>query len=177
MKTIYNSINIMVDIETFGTTNNAPIVQIGAVKFNMIQGIHEEFCVNISYDTFKGYEPDYGSITFWLQQDKKVIESILEDTVSIKEALTKFNYFVGYEEFVWAKSTPFDISILGNAYRKEEIKQNYSFRRVPDMRDINIFFPNYPKQDHVKNKHNALSDARAQAQHVIKWMRWIQENK
>ena len=88
----------MVDIETLGR-NNAPIIEIGVIQFN----IHTGDYIGILSDVIDlrscldyGLKIDPATLKWWLNTDPKKLREILSDpnAVPLENALNRFkNYF------------------------------------------------------------------------------------
>ena len=65
---------IMVDLETISTANNAVIVSIGATRFTLHEGIIDKFSINVDpFDAKKyGLHIDPDTIAWWKKQPKEV---------------------------------------------------------------------------------------------------------
>jgi hypothetical protein len=67
---------------------------------------------------------------------------------------------------VWANSPTFDLSILHFAYQAKGVECPWNFRQERDVRTLAAICPDV-KRVEPEIKHNAESDARAQAQWVL----------
>lgn len=159
----------MLDIETMGTTPNSVIIQIGAVRFSMENhSIKDEFCANISPKSCKQYGliTDAKTIEFWKNQPAEVIKSVTTNQVSLVDALTQLNNFIGgYDKNneIWANGTVFDISMLEWAYRVTGIECPWRYFQIRDLRTIisvaKFDWKNFPRIGMI---HNGLSDCHTQ---------------
>lgn len=170
---------ITFDLETLGNNFNAPIVQIGAVKFD--DGIFDEFKTNILFTDLEkyGFEMDYSTILWWLSQSREAQDSIIDQTaaVSLKDALEAFGKWIGDSEqyFYWSHAT-FDPVILSNAYRKVGIKNPISFRRQYDIRTLN-HLAGYVDMKNPGISHDALDDARHQANYITEMLKILNKHE
>ena len=161
---------IMIDLETLGTKPNSAILSIGAVAFDD-NGIHDEFYLNVDLESSldKGFDIDPSTVYWWLSQDKQAGEVLSKDKKPISVALISlvcfFNKNLPHE--VWANSPSFDLVMLKNAWDKHGIKTPYRFWIERDFRT----FLSLTNADRVKPKiaHNALEDAKSQAQTLINY--------
>lgn len=163
--------DVMLDLETLSTGNNAVILQIGACYFDRITGeIGDTFCVNIDIASSikEGFSIDADTLKWWFKQDRGAKKSVIDDGVSIQEALTMFNNFVHPEVSIWSHST-FDYTKLENYYFKTGITPVFSFRSSRDIRTIvdlaNI--TDWSKYPDVGIHHNALDDCLYQVNYVV----------
>ena len=141
--------DIMLDLETLGTSNNAAIVQIGAVAFNadgenaslftnspdLLRNFGQGFRMNV--DLAQSKSPgvyDQGAINFWLGQSDEARASITAPGVPLGEALRAF---AGWVEHVsngrhkvrlWSNGPTFDETILRAAFDRYGLELPVSFR-------------------------------------------------
>ena len=173
MITNLHQIQSMVDIETLSTKENALILSIGAVKFSLDNGIIDTFYVNLDPKTGKEYGRNImkETIEWWDKQDIKAKKAVFVDAVDYKEGLESFIDWYGTKSIpIWANSPYFDVKIIDSSLTAigcEKYPWKYwdvlDFRTVLqlfglDMRDL--------KRDTIK--HNALDDAKFQAEQLIK---------
>ena len=141
--------DIMLDLETLGTGNNAAIVQIGAVAFNadgengslftnspdILRNAGQGFRMNV--DLAQSSKPgvyDQGAINFWLGQSEEARASITAPGVPLGEALLAFAGWVDavgngrHNVRLWSNGPTFDETILRAAYTRYEMDLPISFR-------------------------------------------------
>ena len=161
---------IMIDLETLGTKPNSAILSIGAVAFDE-KKIHKSFYYNVDLvSSLKhGYEIDPDTVYWWLKQDKAAGEVLDKDKLSIVSAVRFLSDFILDIEpsEVWANSPSFDLVMLKNAWDKHEIKHPYPFYIERDFRTFLSFTG--AKRVYPIIAHNALDDAKAQAQTLINY--------
>lgn len=164
---------VMIDIETLGTEPGAAILSIGAVRFNVDDGITDSFHRNISLVSCEdhGLSIDAQTLEWWLSQNEEV-QHVLTDGDDLETVLTAFTTFYDDATEVWAKSPPFDCAILGHAYDVIELDTPWSFRDTRDVRTI-LSLPQAADKNQDGNKHDALADATHQAELVIETLRSI----
>ena len=160
--------NIMLDIETMGTGSNAAIIAIGAVKFG--DETESEFYTPVDLESSlnSGGIVDGSTIKWWSEQ-RKESRTVINDPAAIPlaNALLSFsNWLAGEKFFVWGNGTDFDNVIVENAYLNCNIDLPWNpFDNLCYRTFKNIFTHiNIQKKGIV---HNALDDARNQAQHLI----------
>ena len=141
--------DIMLDLETLGTSNNAAIVQIGAVAFNadgenaslftnspdLLRNFGQGFRMNV--DLAQSKSPgvyDQGAINFWLGQSDEARASITAPGVPLGEALRAFAGWVAdigkgvHRTRLWSNGPTFDETILRNAFDRYGLELPVSFR-------------------------------------------------
>ncbi|HCB0011712.1 TPA: 3'-5' exoribonuclease [Klebsiella pneumoniae] len=187
-------VHVMVDLETMGKKNNAPIVAIGAVVFDPSTGsIGESFykvvCLESSVNW--GAVIDPSTVIWWLKQSSEARSAIVNDDANpLQDALLQFREFVSdnvaggsKKAQVWGNGASFDNSILRSSY--DCIAEDYPWEYWND-RDVRTMVElghaiNYEPQKAIPfegERHNALADAIHQARYVSAiWQRLIEGNK
>lgn len=174
--------DVMIDIETMGNTNNAPIIQIGAAYFDFeSKDISDPYLINVNLaDAIaNGAKPDGSTILWWLSQSKEARESLTaKDTPMFKEAfaLADFNKYVKKAKRVWSHAT-FDFVILCESMKRCGIKPNMHYRSARDIRtlvwmtgDSKSVVESTPARGVA---HNALSDVMFQIDYCRKAYKMI----
>ena len=150
---------------------NAVIVSIGAVEFNLETGetgdvfyqkIDIQSCLNI------GLEVKGSTIYWWLKQNEKARLELQLNTNSIIDVLKDFASFVtpfGDNKYykVWGNPASFDLGILSNAYNKAKMTIPWFYRNERDMRTLvglnPIIKDTFPKQG---TEHHPIDDCKHQ---------------
>ena len=178
--------NIMVDIETFGTTEDSVILQIGAIPFGENLEYDTQFFVDISVsEQIRTYKRivDSETLCWWLdavspQARVSVLERNQHETnvESLYNTLELFNEFVGLlfddnntENFIWANPPSFDLAIIKHAMRQCGITpawKHYQERDVRTLHHINKMLGFGITKKSIGVKHNAIDDAKTQAVYV-----------
>lgn len=140
--------HIMFDLETLGNHFNAPIISIGAVKFNpyyklQSELIEDRFEALIDWNTLSkyGFKVDYSTIKWWLTQGKAAISSLFNPEKAkypIDLALDMFQQWIGDspgDYYYWSHAT-FDPPILNNAFRETGKRNPIPFRKQRDLRTL-----------------------------------------
>lgn len=161
---------LMIDLETLGTKTNSVILSIGAVAFDE-NGIHDEFYCNVDLEgSLKhGFDIDADTLYWWLKQDKSAGEILSSNRESIVAAMFDINLFIAnnYVDEVWANSPSFDLVMLKNAMEKVNKNPAWDFWVERDFRTFLSLTG--AKRVYPDVAHNALEDARAQAQTLINY--------
>lgn len=187
-------VHVMVDLETMGKKNNAPIVAIGAVVFDPATGsIGESFykvvCLESSVNW--GAVIDPSTVIWWLKQSSEARSAIVnDDAIPLQDALLQFREFVSdnvaggsKKAQVWGNGASFDNSILRSSY--DCIAEDYPWEYWND-RDVRtmvklgqaISFDPKTTIPFEGSRHNALADAIHQARYVSAiWQRIIAGNQ
>ena len=158
--------HIVVDLETLSTHSNACIVSIGAVLIDNLE-ITDTFYINVDGRTCKEaglhIEPD--TIKWWGEQSKEAQDAWQKNPVPLQEALDKFTMWYGNESIpIWGYGANFDVVILESGYRALDMVIPWKFWDISCLRTImNVLDKRLPKA----NNHNALDDAKAEAEVLI----------
>ena len=177
---------VMVDLETLGTVPGCSILSIGAVEFDPIAGkMGKEFYVVVNRASCASHflEEDNSTIEWWTKQGeeaRKVLEHAASKKLSkeLPKALEAFNTYLATvgtakDVRVLGNGADFDNPILAVAYRMAKVKPgwaSYNGRCYRTLKNLDEFFG----ATHAAHKigrggtyHNALDDAKSQAQHLI----------
>lgn len=171
--------HIMLDLETMGTRPDAAIIAIGAVAFDETGLGAEFYCpVNLQSSMQYGGTVDADTITWWMARSDEARKVCMEENVGIGQALANFAEFllitVAEEDQttqdsleIWGNGADFDNVILASAYRNTGRwlpwgkYKNRCYRTIKSAnRHIAI--------ERTGTHHNALDDAKSQAQHLIR---------
>ena len=107
---------MMLDIETLGLNPDSYVTQIGVCVADLDS---RKFMVEPTNFWTTQEQPgkmDFGTIQWWMQQDRKVAESVFNAKVARNSAEDVFAYLKGmcsaYQCTVWASPAMFDLPIL-----------------------------------------------------------------
>ena len=159
----------MIDLETLGTKPNSAILSIGAVYFDK-DGLGDEFYVNVDLQDSiaNGFDIDASTVYWWLSQSSEAGKVLNKDKHSVEYCLNELCLFIinsGVK--VWANSPSFDLVMLKNHFDKFGFETPWNFW---DELDFRTFCATH-EVERVKptTAHNALEDAKAQAQTIINY--------
>lgn len=146
--------DIMLDIETLATRNDAAIIQIGGCtldeKNTFLVSIDQDFYLPEDAPGREHYHVDPQTVQWWESQGKEAQESLSMNVVSnpscaldelgkwLKSTGFQFSY-KGSARSVWANGVQFDISILRYAYSIEKGHNNktpWHYRQEKDLRTL-----------------------------------------
>lgn len=163
--------HVMVDIETWGTGNNAIPVSIGAVKFTTTE-ILDQFHVGIDPRSAQalGLTIDADTIMWWFdpERDEARRSWLSLDKVDIGSALLGFAHWCGTGApavGVWGNGSTFDNVILRSAYDAAGLDYPVRFWQDQCYRSLKNRVP-YIEIVREGTHHNALDDAISQAKHL-----------
>lgn len=161
-------LEVMVDIETLSTANDAVILSIGACKFDPMSGyIAERFHVGIDLESSLafGRKISAGTLMWWLDpaRDEARAAWLSLTKLDLATALDGFAMWFGTESKpVWGNGSTFDNVILKDAYAAVGLTAPWHFRHDRDYRTIKALRPQFDIPFHGV-KHDALDDAVHQA--------------
>ena len=165
---------IMVDLETMGTGPDAAIIQIGAVKFDLENGLGPDFFADVNLATSMkwGGTVDAATIAWWMQQPNRL--DAITGNYELMYALKEFDHFLPEECEIWANGANFDPVILTSAYKAVHAPTPFKFFRVRCARTIYALASErgWKGREGVK-AHNALQDAKDQATDLIKALKFL----
>lgn len=158
---------VMVDIETLGVSNNATILSVGAVQFNL-DGLGREFLLNVNFDNSRNIDAD--TIKWWMNQESAAkIALFSEAPFSLNQVMVEFNNFAKDSE-IWGNGSDFDNVILADAFKQCGMKWNHRANRC--YRTLKSFAPQIELK-RIGTHHNALDDAKSQALHAIEILKHL----
>jgi hypothetical protein len=176
-------VNIMIDLETLGTKPGSVVLSIGAVVF-------AEDCVHLGtpfYDVIRvesslkaGLTIDASTLLWWSKQDRTVYQEAL-GTLSaspLADVLQRFNSWLEFNTTpssvkVWGNGADFDLTLLLACYRAVDLQAPWQFWNHRCYRTLKALGTvTHPDVRAEKtNNHNALDDARNQAEHAVALLR------
>ena len=161
--------NIMVDMETLGTTADAVILSIGAIKFDLGGAIDDEgFYASISIDSNLEVKRKISEETliWWLKQGPGAQGVFHESKQTLKNALCDMVEWMDGDDYcMWSNGADFDLPMLAHAYSCFAMDPPWKFWNSRCFRTYKTL-PGASKfkMPHSGVKHNALSDAHNQVQ-------------
>ena len=170
--------SIMVDLETLNTVADSQILTIGAVAFDSVGKITNEFYERIDIESCKelGLTEHVDTVTFWKNQDKDVYNEAFnsENRISIKDAMVKFSeFFINNNgKDLWCNGANFDEPILSLVFRRLNMTPPWKFWNVRCVRTL-LHLSGKTMKDFGNNTHNALDDCKNQVKAVIICKEWI----
>ena len=189
--------DVMVDIETLATRNDAAIIQIGACTFDE----KSKFLVSIAQDFYSeeapgrdSYHVDDPTVAWWAEQGEEAKESLSINVVdNPATALYEFEKWLkstGFQKSykfsgrsIWANGQ-FDIPILRHAYSVEQGHNDrapWHFRQEKDSRTLYALFRHLVDFRELNSsdlvKHRADHDCIRQARGVKAMLDALLENR
>lgn len=190
-------IHVMLDLETFGNKTNPAIIQIAAVAFNLdgtlIENGEFNVLINPSSCVKRGLKVDQDTVTWWLKQDKSVVEKVFAKSIidgsDLEDALGMFSMYLSNlrnksddgEIRVWGNGIYSDNKWLGSAYEacnmNDPIRhwQHSDVRTIVDL-GINLLGKDIKSETSFDGeKHNAIDDCKHQIKYLTQIIREIKE--
>lgn len=168
--------HVMIDLETRGQTPGCAIISIGAVAFGPTAGllgrerylvIHPKTC------HAAGLVDDPSTMTWWSTQPeeaRKVLHEAETQGLDLGDALDELTSWLGQFSLpqlkVWGNGSDFDNAIMACCYRAVGKKVPWNFWNNRCYRTIKSMHPAI-KLVRKGTHHNALDDARDQANHLL----------
>ena len=160
--------HLMVDLETLATTPNAAVLTIGACTVDpMSNEICKQFYEKIDIESQEPLEShiDNNTLEWWGKQDKQIQEDAFSEDgrIHLHDAMKKLYSFGLGTTNVWSHGSIFDIVIIENICSKLQQAVTWKFWEIRDTRTL---FDLAKVELNIQGKHNALTDAVAQAKGV-----------
>lgn len=182
----------MFDIETMGTDQDAAVVSVAVVLFNLqTESIGAQFHKNIHLATAMrdGGTTAAGTIMFWLRQGDAVRKPVAFGGEDIRDVLRDLSVWLhgecGRDERGLAKARPwgnsarFDLGILSTAFRRAGLPVPWGWSNERCFRTVRNMHPQVPYNPDYKGDgaHNPLVDCRFQIEHLFKIRRHVKEHR
>lgn len=165
--------HIMVDLETMGTAPGSAIISIGAVAFDPVAGtLGEVFYRVISLASCQkaGLTIDADTVLWWLRQSQEARDQFnASEPEDLASALGWFATWWRRQgaRFIWGHGGNFDEPLLTWAFRAAHVVKPWDYWNSRCTRTLFDLTGERPDRQ-VGVHHNALDDALAQANAVIR---------
>lgn len=162
-------VNVMLDLETWGTRPGCSIRSVGAVLFDPYsEEIGDEFYANVSDASCvdAGLHVDPDTVAWWSRQTQQAQDALTRDQTALAEVADKFNAWWRKNRaiFVWSHGANFDEPIWSAAAYAVGRRVPWKFwdsRCTRTVYDVARFDPRSVRRGGTY--HNALDDAKYQA--------------
>jgi len=172
--------NVMIDLETLGTSAGCVILSIGAVMFDHdSDDLGDEFycVVNTGSCLAAGLRATQDTLDWWNKQSVEAKEVLLhaeEGGFPLTEAMQKLTDFLAVSGLkqvrVWGNGADFDNAILVSCYEAANQSTPWTPWNNRCYRTLKNLYPTI-KLTREGTYHNALDDAKTQAKHAIQLLR------
>lgn len=164
--------DLMIDLETLSTANDAAITQIGLAPFELDGVGLARDGLNINVDPeacmMAGLRVDWATVHWWMGQSDEARRTLPApgEAPKLSDALRQVADLcisLGNANLrVWSNGAAFDVPIMETAFRRCRMDVPWRYNNVMDVRTMKLLAPDVPRRE-PQVKHHALSDARAQA--------------
>ena len=155
--------DIMIDIETVGTGPDACILTIAAQTFDptALGYLPQDYYARVDIDSQPNREVDDATVEWWATQPQEAQDEAFgeEGRIPLKQALEELSKLCFHCNLTLANGTTFDMVILENAYKQEQLPLPWRFWNVRDARTVYSLYPDLPKP---KASHHALEECKRQ---------------
>lgn len=159
---------VMLDLETLGNAPGCVIVAIGAVQFGtgtiiseFYRRVDAESCVRC------GLRLDVSTVLWWMKQSDAARAELNKPGLHLAQCCQDFTkWLIDDAAEIWGNGADFDNVILASGYAAVTHPLPWKFWNNRCYRTIKAHYAHIPPAK--KNGHNALEDARNQAEHLMK---------
>jgi DNA polymerase III epsilon subunit-like protein len=172
-------INVMVDLETLGTSPRSTILSIGAVEFSC-RGIEEVQFYRECCPQQLGRSIQISTLQWWFGQK---IKPPIYGTTTIDTAVAEFNQYLQNkikeassraQIILWANGIDFDWGLLKEVMEDYFMKSPVKYNNVRDYRTLARLHSSIQRPEMPPDlAHNALQDAKAQALHCVELLKHV----
>ena len=172
----------MVDLETMGTTLDAPIVGIGCVELDLARGTTDRTffrAINLGDAVNNhGAKVDRATVSWWLSQSKPAQAAIVTNCYSVRQALIDTAEFMREcapigDLKVWGNGPSFDCAMLSHLYKHLGMEVPWKFWNERCVRTIKGLFPMVEAPEFVGEKHMATDDCQQAIAHIMKIREYV----
>jgi exodeoxyribonuclease VIII len=175
-------IDIMLDLETAGTSSGAVILAIAATTFGVTAPLERlRFFVTISVEDSleEGFYQDADTLNWWGKQPEALSSRMFGGTTSCVSALTQFSAYVSQcktyygvtDVRVWGNGATFDNTLLVAYYNKLHLTTPWKYSGDMCYRTLKNLLPTVKKDSFVGIPHDPVDDVYNQANHAEKLLK------
>lgn len=133
--------DIMLDIETLGTSAGCQVLSVGVVAFEhdrrrILSSTH--WPLDTEQQCKKGLIADPDTLQWWREQSAEAWEAATRDPREVRSALEGVGHFFktwsGPDTQVWSQGNNFDMPILGHLFRAYGLDEPWQFWACRDTR-------------------------------------------
>ena len=170
--------DLMIDTETAGLPPTGALLSLGAVFFDLkTQTMGPTFLrtVHLATSVRDGGTIDPSTFMWWLDQSDEARHGVRFGGQDIRKVLQDFSDWIKetcrHEDVrPWGNSNAFDLTIVGGAYKRADIKLPWYWTNERDFRTVRNLYSavEYNPAEKGDGAHNALQDAKFQVEHLFK---------
>jgi len=175
--------NVMIDLETLATSNDAVVCSLGAVLFDPDTGEQGyTYYMRVDWTKQPGRMLCMKTLLWWLKQAAAARDELIECAatgVEFKDALRDFKAWLPADCIPWSNGKEFDIKILEHACAQYDIEVPWHYAAAMDCRTIEkAAAGQVSRKDFTRNgtHHNALDDAIYQATYTAEMWQAVRGN-
>lgn len=171
----------MIDFETLGNTPNTAVISMGVVIFNRQEIISERiWYFNLEEQLRCHAEISSETVAWWIKQGSKakaVFDKAQARGISPRQFALEFVEMLGPKPDirVWGNGATFDVSIVESILRRTGHNPPWKFWNIRCYRTLKQMFGIEAGMERLGTKHDALDDARFQAQCLQEFLRKNEE--
>lgn len=172
------TVNIMLDLETLGTSAGSVVLSVGAVSD--APNSEPFYCVfNIDQSLAKGLRVSGETLAWWADQSPEARKVLTQAAQSVHSNFGRLcdlkSWIEGHEisalepapeVLLWAKPAMFDFPILRAAFEAYSLPSPWDWRAERDMRTLIKLLPHVEQPLFEGEPHNALDDAKHQLRYL-----------
>jgi len=187
--------DVMVDLETMGTSVDTQVLSIGAVRFRM--GVQDDVTsilerergfyavLDIDEQADKGRTTTSSTLDWWANQSKEARAVFEEPRQDVATVLDSFSTFCDGAKRIWGNGNMFDNAIMRSLYDTYDRNYPVEYWKDLDVRTLTWLW-NFLTDWRSKGKrptvvlgeeHNALDDARRQTLQVQLMLKELKGSK
>mgnify|MGYP003635399061 FL=1 len=128
---------------------------------NALGYLPQDYYARVDIDSQPNREVDDATVEWWATQPQEAQDEAFgeEGRIPLKQALEELSKLCFHCNLTWANGTTFDMVILENAYKQEQLPIPWRFWNVRDARTVYSLYPDLPKP---RASHHALEDCKRQ---------------
>ena len=172
-----NFFDLMIDVECMGKGNDAALLSIGAVFFDLhtcTLGPTFQRTIHLATAVRDGGTMDASTVLFWLGQGEKARDGVRFGGQDIRVVLTDFSDWIAQtcrhaDVRPYGNSARFDLTKIIGAFERCGMPVPWHWAKERCFRTIRHMYPNVPYNylDKGDDAHEALADAVFQARHLF----------
>lgn len=167
-----DAVNVMLDLETLGTSPGCGILTIGAQTFRT-PGRSRFYYEKIDPASSRLYlRENIETLRWWNNQDRRMKEEAFSGTAELPAVLDDFAAWLKdlskdpQKVFIWGNGADFDPPILAAAYERLDRPIPWKPYHALCYRTLKELLPQVKAPPRASNSHHALEDAIYQAEHA-----------
>ena len=166
--------NMMIDVETLSTQNNAVVLSVGVVVFDAdiistLGAVISDPDVQAEY----GAHVQPSTALWWMKQSEEARQQFKNGAPTVQVLDQVSSLYTSLKcNTIWSYGSNFDICVLENLYKLFDMQVPWTYKNVRCHRTLVSLFPHIQREEPVV-KHNALDDAIAQAKTCMRILRSI----